>query len=104
MVTIAKIKKKARLSLSGNEEDARGVWLYQKFSDVILAMNLAMVVSLVSFSTALITEIEFPFTIAALLLFTMAAFFFNLIPKLTKMIEPDRQLPHIFDKIFPKNC
>lgn len=103
IVTIMKMKKKAKLTLSGDEEDAREAWLYQKFSDVSLGNLVSMVTAILGFSVTIVTDKQLIFTNIGFILITMTviiSFFVQM--ALAKLIYPDRNLPSPADKDYTK--
>lgn len=99
---IIKMKKKARLTLSGDEEDERAVWLYQKFSDITLAMHVAVIFSFLGFSIGLVTDQQLILVPISIALITVSVGLSIYIPTLAKIVYPDRKLPSPSEKDYAK--
>ncbi|SDG83818.1 Protein of unknown function [Planococcus glaciei] len=102
MVTIQRVKRKAKLQLRGEEEDELDSKQYKSFSDITLGSVVAMVLSVVATAIAVITEQPIWVVVAAGATLIGAIVISIITPGLIKLIYPERDLPKPGEKDYAK--
>lgn len=102
MVTIQRVKRKAKLQLRGEEEDELDSKQYKSYSDITLGSVVAMVLSVVATAIAVITEQPIWVVVAAGATLIGAIVISIIIPGLIKLIYPERDLPKPGEKDYAK--
>lgn len=102
MVTIQRVKRKAKLQLRGEEEDELDSKQYKSYSDITLGSVVAMVLSVVATAIAVITEQPIWVVVAAGATLIGAILISIITPGLIKLIYPERDLPKPGEKDYAK--
>jgi hypothetical protein len=102
MVSIVQMNKKAKMTLSGDEEDERDRWQYKRYSDTTLGGTVALVLSIVSLGVAVITEQPIWLLIVVMVTTLAASLLTTVVPAMIKVIYPDRELPNVAEKDYAK--
>lgn len=102
MVTIQRVKRKAKLQLRGEEEDELDSKQYKSYSDITLGSVVAMVLSVVATAIAVITEQPIWVVVAAGATLIGAIVISIITPGLIKLIYPERDLPKPGEKDYAK--
>lgn len=102
MVSIVQMNKKAKMTLSGDEEDERDRWQYKRYSDTTLGGTVALVLSIVSLGVAVITEQPIWLLVVVMVTTLAASLLTTVVPAMIKVIYPDRKLPNVAEKDYAK--
>ena len=101
-VYYTQIKKKASLALTGDAEDERDTWMYNKFGDISLAASSAIIMALTASSIALISDQSMTLTIVALVILIISIPATIVPNSLMRIVYKDRELPNPNDKDYAK--
>lgn len=101
-VNYKQIKKKASLTLAGDAEDERNIWVYNKYGDVSLAASSAIIIALTAASIAIITDQSMALTIVALVLLIISIPTTIVPNSLANIVYKNRNLPNPNDKDYSK--
>lgn len=101
-VNFMQIKKKASLALTGDAEDERDTWIYNKFGDVSLAASSAIVMALTATSIAIITNQSIVLMIVSLIILIISIPTTIAPSRLMKVVYKDRELPDPNEKDYTK--
>ncbi|WP_432355833.1 DUF3169 family protein [Sporosarcina sp. A2] len=96
------MRKKMRLNVSGEEEDAKDVWIYKKFSDTNFASVVGLVTGIAAFALSLITVQPFWVILTSAIAAFLACMFTIVVPSLINTFYPERNLPAVSEKNYGK--
>ncbi|MGE6630620.1 DUF3169 family protein [Bacillus sp. NPDC077027] len=99
---VSQMKKKASLSLSGEEEDTLDEWQYKKYSDVTLANNSSTFLSIIAISIAVITQQHIWLIVITGILFVTATICTYVAGSVLTLVYPERHLPKVSDVNYSK--
>ena len=102
IVGIAKVKKKSKAILSGNEEDERNDWMYKKYSDASLAGNISSILGIMTTCIAVITDQPIWLAISTAVLALLGVYATINITNTMKYVYPERNFPSYNDKNYSK--
>ena len=102
VTSIVQMNKKAKMTLSGDEEDKRDIWQYKRYSDTSLGGTVALVLSIVSLGIAIITEQPIWLVIVTSVAIAVATLLSTVLPAMIKVLYPDRDLPKVAEKDYAK--
>lgn len=98
IVGIVHINHKAKIPLTGDEEDERDVRQYKRYSDTTLGVTVALVLSIVSAGVAIITEQPVWLLVVNIVAILAAILLTMVVPAMIRIIYPDRELPKVGEK------
>lgn len=101
-VHYVQIKKKASLALTGDAEDERDTWIYNKFGDISLAASSGIVMALTATSIAIITDQSMTLMVVAVVILIISIPTTIVPSSLMKFVYKDRKLPSPNDKDYAK--
>lgn len=101
-IYMQQIRKKASVLYTEEEEDFHDEWQYKKYSDISLANNTALILSICALGMAVVTTKSIVLIVSGILLVVAVSIFASLQPTLLKAMYPDRELPNASEKNYSK--
>lgn len=96
--SMVQMRRKAKRTAVGAEEDKLEIWLYKRLSDTNMASIASVVLGIAAIAISLITTQETWLMLLSAFV-TAIAFLLSLaVPALFKSLYPERQLPSVSDK------
>ena len=101
-VKLAQLKQKSSQQFSGDEEDLHEQYLYKLYSDVSLASNIALILSIVAICVGVITEQSIVILILSIFVVLLSVLSTFLVGTSLKYAYPNREFPSFNDNQYSK--
>lgn len=102
LVKLAQLKQKSAQQFSGDEEDLHEQYLYKLCSDVSLASNIALILSIVAICIGVITEQSIVILTLSIFIVLLSILSSILVGKSLKYAYPNREFPSFNDSQYSK--
>ncbi|MBD8037546.1 DUF3169 family protein [Solibacillus sp. A46] len=102
LLKLAQLKQKSAQQFSGDEEDLHEQYLYTLYSDVSLASNIALILSIVAMCIGVITEQSIVILILSIFVVLLSILSTILVGTSLKYAYPNREFPSFNDNQYSK--